>query len=272
MPTIFVFPQVTLADVLACAATLGLEVESLLRRAGPGLAERTGDPETDLVGCLLLPDERLARHGVDPVWRALAEKVKRGAVLSHPASSAWFELTNETRRASGLRTARVVRPVGVRTLLTRFEKPSWDFRAMPSDDLGSDGTDEGLSAALYDAIRPTTGGPEYLAPAPRERALAVLATTLAAVLSEEPAQKSDHRRAAKLVRPDVYERAVEGMGLGAYFQVIRRLFELDHPDHPGLRAAWPRPADPVRALGFLEYRGRRDPYLALNGPRLTKLA
>jgi hypothetical protein len=271
MSTLLVYPQVTIRDVHAQVQTLGLDVDEFLACAVPSVGGSSGERETDLVRCLHLPVEELERARIDPVWVAFCEKVQGGAVLAHRESPTWIGLARTARRIPEWRTARIIRPEGVRTLLACFEKPGWDFRYMPSDALGAQGTLAELLETLWERIRPTTGGHEFLGPAPEARALAVLATTLSAILSEEVAMRSDHRRGVRLVRPDVYERAVAGMGLGRCFQAVRRILELDHPDHLSLRTAWPTPEDPVRELAFLEYRGRRDSYLALNTPPLAKL-
>ncbi len=265
------FPQVTLEDVHARIASLGLDVDSFLEQTRPALRDASGERDDDLVQSLFLPDAKLGEAGVDEVWQALAAKVRGGAVLAHPSSPTWTGLAETARRAPRWRTAHVIRPSGVRTLMTSLDKPSWDFRLMPDDAIGASGTEDELYASLWSALRPTTGGAEYLEPDPETRALIVLATTVAAVLSEEVATKSDHRRGIKLVRPDVYERTIEGMGLGACLQAVRRLLEIDHPAHVPLRAAWPTARHPVRDVGILEYRGRREPYLALNAPALPRL-
>ena len=281
MPTLLVFPQITLADVVTQATTLGLDVAELLDATGPYFDRRISlgeddprqarDPETELVRSLFLPLEVLAELEVGDLWQALAEKTQQGAVLAHPASPTFLGLPVRARKATGLRTALVIRPVGVRTLMTQLDKPSWDFRPMPSETLGSEGADAELVARLTELVRPTTGSGELLGAHPRPRLLAILATTVTAVLSEDADKRSDHRRGAKLVRADVYERTVEGMGLGPFFQAIRRILEVDHPDHVPVQVAWPRPTDPVRDVAILERRGQRDPYLALNAPLLTKL-
>jgi hypothetical protein len=271
MSTLLVFPQITLGDVYACVDTLGLDVAAFVEQTARHVPESTGDRDTDFVRSLFLSTEDLAEAGVDSVWRALSAKVRAGAVLSHPESRAWTSLAAWARKRPDWRTAHVIQPVGVRTLTARVEKPGWDFRTMPSDTLGAGGTEEQLVAAVCERLQPTTGGHEFLAPDPQVRALTVVATTVAAVLSEEAAMKSDHRRGAKLVRADIYEATVEGMGLGEHFQTVRRILEIDHPSHVPIRVAWPRPSDPVRDLGILEYRGQREPHLALNAPTLRKL-
>jgi len=281
MPTLLVFPQITLADVVAQATSVGMEVGELLEATGPYFDRRVSlgeddprqarDAETELVRSLFLPLDALLELGVSDVWQALAEKTQQGAVLAHPASPTFQGLSARARKSTGWRTAHVIRPVGVRTLMTQLDKPSWDFRPMPSETMGGSGTDANLMARLTQLVQPTTGGAELLARHPRPKLLAVLATTVAAVLSENAAQRSDHRRGAKLVRADVYERTIEGMGLGDCFQAVRRILEVDHPDHVPIALAWPRATDAVRDIAILEHRGQRDPYLALNAPLLTKL-
>jgi len=271
MSMVLVFPQITLSDVYACVASLGLDIDAFLALTGPRLPGSTGERDSDFVRSLFLSTEELHDAGVDTIWKALSAKVRAGAVLAHPDSRAWTGLAAWARKRPEWRTAHVIQPVGVRTLTVRMEKPGWDFRTMPSDSLGGAGTATDLLDALRERIRPTTGGAEYLAPAPAIRALVVLATTLAAVLSEPVALKSDHRRGVRLVRPDIYEAAVVGMGLGEHFQSVRRVLEIDHPEHRPVRAPWPNPTDPVRDLGILEYRGQREQHLTLNAPPLPKL-
>jgi hypothetical protein len=63
-----------------------------------------------------------------------------------------------------------------------------------------------------------------------------------------------------VTRQDIFERAITGAGLGSFFQVIRRLLELDHDKHLRFEG---------REFGFLEYRGRRV-RVARHSSRLAK--
>jgi hypothetical protein len=98
----------------------------------------------------------------------------------------------------------------------------------------------------------------------------VLATTVAAALTEDFAQRSDPKRRGRHVRADVYERVITGMGLGEHFQVVRRYLEYDHTDYVHVETAWPRSSDPVRPIAFLRTEGPKDPYLVYHGPRVSR--
>jgi hypothetical protein len=98
--------------------------------------------------------------------------------------------------------------------------------------------------------------------------LTLLATTLAAVLRDGAATITDNRLRARVLRPDIYEGAVEGAGLGKYFQAIRHLVEIDHPEH--VRVPVNGPGSPEQDFGLIEYRGRGDQYLLLNVPAAKK--
>jgi hypothetical protein len=268
---LFVFSQVALDDVNAHVAKLGLDVDEFVALTREAIAEPSGNRETDFVRGLALSPAELEQAGVDSAWQELCKKLGR-TYLAHPENPLWCALEDRIRKhKQDLRYARVIRPIGVRTLLVGVQKSSWDFRLMPDDELGEGGTEDELLDLLGDRLLPTVGIEEYLAPNPEARVLAVLATTVAAILSEDAAQKSDQRRRAKLVRPDVYENVIERIGLGKCFQVVRRFLELDHPEHIPRRIAWPRATDPERSIGILEYRGEREKYLRLNPPYFRKL-
>lgn len=164
---------------------------------------------------------------------------------------------------------RYLQPVGVRTLRLDMKWPrGWDFRRMPSDSLGADGTRDGLLDRLWDLLSATKGGDVYLTPAPETRALTVLATTMATVLQDPAASISDRGAKTRIIRPDVYEAAVEGMRLGEFFQAVRTVLEIHHPAHLPIVAPWPHSTSRKRDLGILEWRGNRELHLELNAPRL----
>jgi hypothetical protein len=178
-----------------------------------------------------------------------------------------------------LRTAHFVHAPGLRLLRVNAEKPrAWDpEKTMPSDTLGAEGTHEDLVSELQRMISETTGGAEFLAPAPEERAVAVLVATLSAALSRDWATAKDRKRAALLTRPDAYEGIVRGMGLETYFQAIRKLVEvrLDEPEHRPLRVPWPlcagRPLPAPRTVALLRERGEgHRRYLTFIGPCLRE--
>lgn len=271
MSRLIVFSQVTLDDVNAHVAKLGLDVTEFIALTHEAVEQPSGNRETEFVRGLALSPEELKQAGVGSAWQELCKKLGK-TYLAHPQNPLWRALKKRVRKCEqDLRYARVIQPIGVRTLFTSIQKPSWDYRLMPDDELGGGGTEDDVFNLLADQLLSTVGIEEYLAPNPEARLLSVLATTVAAILSEDAAQTSDSRRRAKLVRPDVYERVIVGIGLGKYFQVVRRFLELDHPEHIPRRVAWPRATDPERSIGILEYRGERQKYLRLNPPHLRKL-
>ena len=164
---------------------------------------------------------------------------------------------------------RYLQPVGVRTLRLEMKRPrGWDFRRMPNDSLGAEGTRDALLDRLWDLLSATKGGDAYLMPDAETRALTVLATTMATVLQEPGASISDRGAKTRIIRPDVYEAAVEGMRLGEFFQAVRSVLEIHHPAHVPVVTPWPYSTSPARDLGILEWGGKRELHLELNAPRI----
>ena len=225
-------------------------------KAAVPLLAADGDVATDhdanFVRCLTEVDAvDLAEAGVEQGWLELQATLVKGALLVHPSRKA---LRNALEK--DLRYSKIVMPL-TRTLRCKIEHVSWDKVTMPSDTLGSGTSLDELVDDIAAMITATPGGVSYLAPARAERALAVVATTLAVVLSDvKYCQRSPENAKHRLVRPDMFEAAVRSMKLERHFQIIRRLLELDHHHHVPMQVHWPRPIDPARPLGFLEQRGQ----------------
>jgi hypothetical protein len=271
---VMMYQQFTLADVLARCATLGLDPYVLLTR----IDEPSGDDGADLVKALLMEvdDDAPEATGIDESWQPLLVALREFPVgLAHPANSA---RRNPERKLRSLdpyqyRSVHVIRPGAVRTFACRFEKPArWDGERMPATDVGTTGTYKELVKTLQAELMETVGGEEYLEPAPEIRALGVLATSMAAILRQDFASLASlhrGRRARPMIRPDVYQAAVEGMGFGKFYQTVRRLLEIDHPEHKPILTAWPTTSSTPRDIGFLSLRGEgEEQYLTLNAPRL----
>jgi hypothetical protein len=255
MSHIVLFQQVSLADVEAHIDSHQLDVEAFSARTEQGL-----------VKSLAMSDSALEEAGVEDGWRELAKSLRRD-LLAHPEFSHWVTIQNVLRKKPAFRYAHIVQPPHLRTLQVILEKPrGWDFRPMPADDIGTEGTKDGLLEALGNKIGDSVGGIEFLqagrAP-PEARALGLLSTTLKTVLGQDICHINDHHNQRRFLRPDIYERAAEAMGLIKYFRFIRRLLELDHPEHIRVEAEWPTPTSPVRDIGFLRYVGQRQKYLSL---------
>jgi hypothetical protein len=271
---VVMYKQITLADVLARCSTLELDPYVLLTR----IDEPSGDDGADLVKALLMEDDDDAPEGagIAESWQPLLVAVRQyPTAFAHDANPAWWNAENRLRALDGhkYRSVHVIRPGAVRTFACSFEKPArWDGERMPATDVGTMGTYEELVKTLRAALMKTVGGEEYLAPAPETRALGVLATSVAAILRRGFASLASlHRgkRGRPMIRPDVYQAAVEGMGLGKFYQTVRRLLEIDHPGHKPILTAWPTTSSTPRDIGFLSLRGEgEEQYLTLSAPRL----
>jgi hypothetical protein len=255
--TAFVPQQITLRDVYARVEEFRLDVDELIAEV---LDEPSGDREVDFVEALTWSG--LQGADVGEMWKMLGAKI--GNHLAHAANDRWTGFATVVRESARYRAVRVIQPVGVRTLSTLIEKTGWDYRRMPSVSQGAEGTLDGLVGSLCRVLEfETVGGLEYLrsddeAPV---RALTVLATTLATVLLDDVARISDPHARARVTRPDIFEKAVVGAGLGSFFQVIRRLVEIDHDEHLVVQD---------RDFGFLEYRSRRKEHLEINETEARK--
>jgi hypothetical protein len=270
---VVMYNQFTLADVLARCSTLGLDPYVLLNRVD----EPSGDDGGDLVRALLMEDDDDAPQAseIAESWQPLLLAVRKyPRALAHEANPAWRNAEGELRALDRhkYRSVHVIRPGAVRTFGCRFEKPArWDGETMPATDVGTTGTYDELVKTLQAALLRTVGGEEYLAPAPETRALGVLATSMAAILRQDFASLAWlHRgkRARPMIRPDVYQAAVEGMGLGKFYQTVRRLLEIDHHEHEPILTAWPTTISTPRDIAFLSLRGEgEEQYITLNAPR-----
>jgi len=268
--------QVTLADVRAAASHL--DVPTFLRQTSalvPYTPDVPTDEDTKLVRALIAIPlgagttivERLAPYqqaGVVGDWRKIVcELHLRGhSALAHPEAVYGGDYTLDGNgmlpagRVLGPRQ-RLLRP-RARTLKVTLERKPGDSelaRILPTPVAAtSDALFDALVEELEKRIRPTTGGDAFLAPDPASRALSVLASTVAAILSDASSQRGVG--GLRVVRADVYKGIFDALGLDDYFDVAREVLERDHPHHRSISAPWP-PGEGVegRDLGIVEYRG-----------------
>jgi hypothetical protein len=153
----------------------------------------------------------------------------------------------------------VVRPVA-RTLGVTLDLGIWDRMPLAPPQATPDALLFELAEAVADLVRPTLGGPEYLAPDPDGRALAVLAATVAAFLGHPSCQRTPNRE--RIVRSDAYRAIFEALELGHLFEAGRRLLERGHDQHAV--AHGPFPPGEEADLGDLAVLNYQNGFLTLN--------
>jgi hypothetical protein len=274
-------PQVTLADLLA--EVVDLDMPDFIAKTRP-LLRHVPDVETDAATVIVrgLLEVPLAGHatsfndllrpyehvGVGRPWRQIAARLRiRGggpmSSLAHAeaigtsAYDTWIEgdvlhvglvpilrgrdaLLRPRSRTLGLRLRRQPGSSKAAVIPTSRESPA------PQQDLVD------LADAVAERIAPTIGGGAFLCHP--GAAIAVLAATVAAVLSHTSSQRTFGN--LRVTRADIYERTFEALKLERYFAVARQILEVDHPRHIAIAGPWP-PGEgaEVEDLAILRYQG-----------------
>jgi hypothetical protein len=250
-----VFTQVTLDDVRAHAATMRLDEGIFVEDAFGAFGEEVpADADEAFARALSLDDDDDAPEEMDERWSHVCETLRYKQRLATPSYPYWSAIIDELTEEYP--AARVIRPVGVRTLDCRVNVGAWDGRQEPSNSIGDDAAPDAVVARLREQIANTIGGEQFLAPDPEGRALAVLATTLTAILADPDASVREPR-GTPLVRADVYEQAVASLGLDDLFQAVRRLLEADHEGYEPRLVSWPHPDSPKRPIGIIRSQGQQ---------------
>jgi hypothetical protein len=266
MSHLVVFTQVTLDDVRAHAATMKLDEELFVADAHSAFGQKVpADADEAFARALSLNDDDDAPDEMDERWSHVCETLRYKDHLATPSYPCWPEIIDELKATPGYENARVIRPIGVRTLKCRMNIERADGREEPCGVTNPNATTNDVLTRVRGQIAKTIGGDQFLVPDPDGRALAVLATTLTAILADpEASERGPHGEV--LVRRDVYEKAVASIGLGDLLPAIRRLFERDHKDYEPHLVSWPDPASPKRPLGILTWHDTM--HVALDGPTL----
>ena len=218
-----------------------------------------------------------ADAGVSREWRKIVVRLRvqghpAATVLAHPevedripptSKEVNGDLVLEEQRLA--RGSVMLRPAARTLGLSMQRRPgSWEEARVPPVTPAGAGDVEALADAVAAKIRPTLGGEKYLEPDPRARALAVLAATVAAVLSHESSLRWYGRKV--LVRGDVYRRVFEALDLADHFDAGRRVLEEAHPLHVAVQAPWP-PGE-GRCPENISVLGHEDGFLTLH-PRAS---
>ena len=253
MSRLYVFGQITLEDVRAEFADRGFEEEALAQRLLPILEQPRVSPDVDLTRCLTAEGDFAGiftgeEDETDASWLEFYGVLRR-SILTGPTLGDMRAV-----HARGLRRGQTLLLSHKRTLPVNLLRRPWDQRDLPSATLGGRTSVEALAGVLRSRLMRTVGGRTFVEQDPVRQPLVVLSHTLAMLLSHSHSQRSMPKIRWRVARPDVYEDAVEAMGLLEHFQTIRSVLEIDHPDY-------------VRELGLgvLELRGH-DRHLVLNAP------
>jgi hypothetical protein len=274
---ISLLPQITMTDLLN--ATKHLNVDKFTSQVAPVL-DYVGElpPNEVLVRTLQeleLPDEAedaeewfdpYLQLGVDwdwyPILYALRVRGEPESSLLVPDSfyqggADYVFSADDSEPAFVHRQRRIsnIECTPIKTLGVHLELGSWNKAwRLPADGAPDDALVFELADVVARRIRPTLGGAEYLAETPDESALAVLAATVATLLSAKENQRHYGRHI--VLRQDAYEAIFQNLGLRNYFTAARRILEVNHPHHLPTEAAWP-PGEGTapRRIAVLERKG-----------------
>jgi hypothetical protein len=241
MSRIVLHSELTLADVRAHLAELRLDEEQIVSAELERLCLDSEGADRDLVRVLTSDDE--PEDEGPGSWRTVWDRVGAfggGSLYEQHATVT----SGDDVYFAGLPVLPLVVDVNHRP---------WDHRRMPrpgdvtsAHDLADDVVRK-LETTIAGPLLGWSWGDDWV-----RGALEVLARTLYLCLRSHHAQRSPRGASHRVVRADVYEAAVESLGLTDHFGTIRRVLEVHHPDYDA-------------SLGSLvmTYRGYRDQWLVL---------
>lgn len=266
-------PQVLVEDVRAEAAQAGLDVGRFIEQIVPLLPYVPDVPDDDdsrFVRCLLEPravgEGVRLRHtldlygNVDRRWKSIITRLRVRDVadcftLAHEEALGTARFVeagdefNEVEQDDGVTVlCPCARTFGVHIPLDAVGFD--DCRLAPPEPVPSSEVDE-LAEVLAERLEKHMGGAAFLAPSRHERALSVLAATVATILAHGSSVR--RRGTYEVVRPDSYRAIFGGLGLENYFMAGRVILETGNKNSVAITAPWPPGVGVRRSLAILKY-------------------